>query len=85
MFGLADLLASRSLASKQEGLRVLPFTAEFEGAEILIPRPFGSFRFAFAPKLEPEEVLDRDLSFPHAVEEVVPQRGRKIRPSDLGI
>ena len=39
------------LALKQEGLWELAFTADFEGAEILVPQAVRRFRLGFAPEL----------------------------------
>lgn len=59
--------ALRGLPFQEKGLWEAAFPANLEGAEILVPRPFGHFRLRLDPKAQLIEVGDRDSPVAHAV------------------
>src|SRR5207247_3787710 len=58
-----QLLAAGQLATEQEGLRILPLSADLEGAKVLVPSALWSFRLRLTPELELIQVLGAVLSF----------------------
>src|SRR5712692_5485800 len=73
-----QLLATSRLAMEQEGLRILPLATDLEGAKVLVPSAFWSFRLRLTPELELIQVLGADLSFAQPFEQVLAQSRWKV-------
>jgi hypothetical protein len=72
----SELLPFGSLACKQEGLRVFPFAADFERAEVLVPEPVRRIGIRFSPRFELVKVFCCDLAFAQPVKQMVAECGR---------
>ena len=72
----SELLPFGSLASKQEGLRVFSFAADFERTEVLVPEPARRIGTRFSPCFELVKVFCCDLTFAQAVKQMVAECGR---------
>jgi len=62
------LLVRRGLRN----VRILPLTADLEGAEVLVPGAVRSFRLRLPPELELVQVLGADLPLTETLEQVLP-------------
>ena len=62
-----DLFSQCSLSAQQKRLWELALAADLEGAEVLVPKTFGSFGFTLAPEFQCVNVLDRDFSLACAI------------------
>ena len=64
----SERLPFRRLSPEQEGLRELPFTADFERAEILEPEPIRRVGLGLSPELQPVQILHGDLAVAEPIE-----------------
>src|SRR6202158_5054404 len=71
------------LPLQKKGLWGLAFAADFERAEIFVPGPVGSIGFGIAPELQFVKVFGGDLALFEAIEKVLAESGRKVRPLNL--
>jgi hypothetical protein len=80
---LLESASLRRLTTDEEGLRIFPFTADLEGAEVLEPRPIRSLRVGLPPELQLVEILNGDLAISKPIKEVVAERWREVCPLNL--
>jgi hypothetical protein len=73
----SELLSLGGLAGKQKRLGILPIAADFEGAEVFVPRPIRRFGFGFPRYLQLVEIVSSDLAFAQSLE-----GGRAARAGD---
>src|SRR5262249_21635310 len=70
------------LTSKQKSLRILSFTTDLEGAEILVPLPFWRFGLGLAPLCQQKEVVTGNVALSRAIKQMITQSDWEIRPLD---
>lgn len=81
--GELERLASGGLPSQEECFWKFPFTANFEGAEVLVPFAVRRIGFGFTPKLEPVQIFDRYFSLFKPIKSMLAQGRWKIIPLNL--
>ena len=59
------------------------FSANFEGAEVLVPFTLGRHGFRLAPSLQLVQIIDGDFAVFQSFKQVVAKRFRKTGPLDL--
>src|SRR6266851_1510900 len=79
----SDSFTFCNLSLQKEGLWEFAFTANLEGIEVFVPEPFGSLGIGFAPEFQFVQVFGGDLALFEAIEKVLAESGRKIRPLNL--
>lgn len=79
---VSNFLPQRGLASQQERLGILPFSANLEGAKVLEPETFRRLRLRFPPDFESVEIVSCDFALANSVEQVFTQRRGQSRPLD---
>src|SRR5208337_2742102 len=63
--------SARYLAGKKKCLGIFALAAQFEGTEILIPRPRGDNRFSLQPNAEMVEIVEADVAVAHSLDQMV--------------
>src|SRR5579863_5137760 len=67
----------------KNSLRELSRPANKERAKVFVPVPVGSYRTSANPRLESEQIANRDAPFIDSLQQVVPDAAGKIRKLNL--
>src|ERR1700736_1516807 len=79
----SDSFTSCCLSLQKEGFWEFAFATNLEGAEVFVPEALGSLGVGFAPKFQFVQVLGGNFALCEAIEKVLAEAERKIRPLNL--
>jgi hypothetical protein len=71
-------------AFHQERFGKFAFAADFESAEVFVPRPVGGVRFGFTPELELVEIFCGYFALFETVKEMLAESWRMCLPAQTG-